>query len=110
MEALLKNWYESGSAQVIKLDSSLSESFKIDRDVKQGTSIVPTHDRSTAQGIRGLRRRSLHEGVLRWGFSVCKRCETLATSEDSLRKLIDMVKSFADRNLLKLNVSKCEIL
>ena len=34
---------------------------------------------------------------------------TLATSEASLRDQFDVVKKFADQNLLKLNVSKCEI-
>ena len=37
---LLKNWYEGGSAQV-KLDGSLSESFKIGRGVKQGSVLSP---------------------------------------------------------------------
>ena len=34
---------------------------------------------------------------------------TLATSETSLKRQVEMVKEFADQNLLKLNVSKCEI-
>ena len=34
---------------------------------------------------------------------------TLATSETSLKCQVEMVKEFADQNLLKLNVSKCEI-
>ena len=34
---------------------------------------------------------------------------TLATSEGSLRYQIDLVKAFADQNLLKLNINKCVI-
>ena len=34
---------------------------------------------------------------------------TLATSEESLQCQVALVKAFAEQNLLKLNVSKCEI-
>ena len=34
---------------------------------------------------------------------------TLATSEETLRRQIALVKTFAEENLLKLNTNKCEI-
>ena len=34
---------------------------------------------------------------------------TLATSEESLKYQAELVKEFADQKLLKLNISKCEI-
>ena len=43
------------------------------------------------------------------GFLHADDIRTLATSEASLRYQIDLVKAFAEQNLLKLNVSKCEI-
>ena len=48
------------------------------------------------------------KGYYAVGFLYANDVRSQATSEDSLKKLIDMVKSFADRNLLKLNVSKCD--
>ena len=44
-----------------------------------------------------------------WGFLHADDIRTLATSEESLMKQVQLVKQFADRNLLKLNVNKCEI-
>ena len=43
------------------------------------------------------------------GFLHADDIRPLATSEDSLKRQIEVVKQFADRNLLKLNVSKFEI-
>ena len=43
------------------------------------------------------------------GFLRADDIRTLATSEASMRYQIDLVKDFAEQNLLKLNVSKCEI-
>ena len=43
------------------------------------------------------------------GFLHADDIRTLATSEASMKRRVHLVKMFADRNLLKLNVSKCEI-
>ena len=43
------------------------------------------------------------------GFLHADNIRTLATSEASLRYQIDLVKAFAEQNLLKLNVGKCVI-
>ena len=40
MWRLLKSWYEGGSCQV-KLDGRLSDSFHVERDVKQGSVLSP---------------------------------------------------------------------
>ena len=57
-----------------------------------------------ASGV-GLSLNGFYAG----GFLHSDDIRTLATSEDSLRRQIEVVKQFADRNLLKLNVSECEI-
>ena len=44
------------------------------------------------------------------GFLHADDIRTLATSEASLNCQVELVKKFADQNLLKLNVSKCIIL
>ena len=43
------------------------------------------------------------------GFLHADDIRTLATSTDSLEAQVSMVKDFAARNFLKLNVQKCEI-
>ena len=86
-----------------------AESFKIGRGVKQGSVLSPA---LFLLVMDPLLRELQASGVglsLKGCFLHADDVRTLATSEDSLRKQIDMVKSFADRNLLKLNVSKCEI-
>ena len=43
------------------------------------------------------------------GFLHADDIRTLATSEESLERQVSLVKVFADENMLRLNVSKCEI-
>ncbi len=43
------------------------------------------------------------------GFLHADDIRTLATSEESLQSEVALVKAFAEENLLRLNVSKCEI-
>ena len=43
------------------------------------------------------------------GFLHANDIRTLATSEDSLQRQVGLVKAFAEENLLRLNVSKCEL-
>ena len=62
------------------------------------------HHHQQASGV-GLSVNNFYAG----GFLHADDIRTLATSEASLRYQIDLVKAFAEQNLLKLNVSKCEI-
>ena len=48
-------------------------------------------------------------GYYAGGFLHADDIRTLATSEEFLMKQVELVKQFADKNLLKLNVNKCEI-
>ena len=48
-------------------------------------------------------------GFYAGGFLHADDIRTLATSEESLMKQVELVKLFEDRNLLKLNVNKYEI-
>ena len=43
------------------------------------------------------------------GFLHVDDVRTLASSKESLEAQVAMVKEFAERNLLKLNVGKCEV-
>ena len=112
MWRLLKNWYESCSCHV-KLDSRLSDSFSVERGVKQGSVLSPALfllvmdpllRQLQVSGV-GLSINNFYAG----GFLHADDIRTLATSEASLSHQIELVKVFADQNLLKLNISKCEI-
>ena len=91
----MENWDEVGSAQV-KLGGSLSESFNIGREVKQESVLSPALfllvmdpllRELQASGV-GLSLKGYYAG----GFLHADDVRTLATSEDSLRKQIDMVE------------------
>ena len=112
MWRLLKSWYEEGSCQV-KLDGRLSDSYHVERGVKQGSVLSlalfllvmdPLLRQLQVSGV-GLSINSFYAG----GFLHADDIRTLATSETFLKCQVEMVKEFADQNLLKLNVSKCEI-
>ena len=112
MWRLLKSWYEGGSCQV-KLDGRLSVSYPVERGVKQGSVLSPALFllvmdpllRQLQASSVGLSVNNFYTG----GFLHADDIRTLATSEASMKRQIDLVKMFADQNLLKLNVSKCEI-
>ena len=112
MWKLLKSWYEGGLCQV-KLDGRLSASYQVERVVKQGSVLSPALFllvmdpllRQLQASSVGLSINNFYAG----GFLHADDIRTLATSEASLKRQVDLVKMFADQNLLKLNVSKCEI-
>ena len=43
------------------------------------------------------------------GYMHADDIRTIATSEETLTRQIALVKTFAEENLLKLNINKCEI-
>ena len=112
MWRLLKNWYEGGSCQV-KLDGRHSDSFFVERGIKQGSVLSPTLILLVMDPfLRQLQTSGMSLSVNNFcagGFLHADDIRTLATSEASMRYKIDLVKDFAEQNLLKLNVSKCEI-
>ena len=95
------------------MDGILSENFQVERGLKQGSVLSPAlfHlvmdpllKQLQASGV-GLTINKFNAG----GFLHADNVRTLATSEESLQCLVALVRAFADENLLKLNVSKCEI-
>ena len=109
---LLKSWYEGGSCQV-KLDGKLSRHFPIGRGVRQGSVLSPALfllvmdpllRQLQASGL-GLTINKYYAG----GYMHADDIRTLATSEETLTRQIALVKTFAEENLLKLNINKCEI-
>ena len=90
-----------------------STDLEAERGVKQGSVLSPALfllvmdlllRQLQVSGV-GLSINSFYAG----GFLHADDIRTLATSETSLKCQVEMVKEFADQNLLKLNVSKCEI-
>ena len=112
MWRLLKSWYTGGSCQV-KLDGMLSQSFHVKRGVKQGSVLSPALFLLVMDPLlKQLQTSGLGLSVNRYyagGFLHADDIRTLATSEDSLQRQVGLVKAFAEENLLRLNVSKCEI-
>ena len=105
----VKSWYEGGSGQV-KLDGRLSKRLLVGRGVKQGLVLppalvmVPLLQQLQASDV-GLTVNRLYAG----GFLHADDIKTLATSEESLKRQIDLVKCFADQNLLNLNATNMRL-
>ena len=112
MWRLLKSWYTGGSCQV-KLDGMLSQSFHVKRGVKQGSVLSPALFLQVMDPLlKQLQTSGLGLSVNRYyagGFLHADDIRTLATSEDSLQRQVGLVKAFAEENLLRLNIRKCEI-
>ena len=109
---LLRSWYKGAFCRV-KCDGELSESFMVERGVKQGSVLSPSLflivmgpllKQLETSGL-GLSVNNFYAG----GFLHADDIRTLVTSADSLSAQVSLVKSFAEENLLKLNVQKCEI-
>ena len=112
MWRLLKSWYEGGSCRV-KIDGRLSESFSVERGVKQGSVLSPALFLLVMDPLlRQLQASGLGLTVNEFyaeGFLHADDIRTLATSEKSLQAQVMMVNEFARKNFLKLNLSKCEV-
>ena len=108
MWRLRKSWYTGGSCQV-KLDGMLSQSFHVKRGVKQGSVLSPALFLLVMDPLlKQLQTSGLGLSVNRYyagGFLHADDIHTLATSEDCLQRQV----AFAEENVLRLNVSKCEI-
>ena len=112
MWRLLRNWYEGGSC-CVKIDGRLSATYSVGRGVKQGSVLSPALfllvmdlllRELQASGL-GLSINNFYAG----GFLHADDVRTLTSSKESLEAQVAMVKEFTERNFLKLNVGKCEV-
>ena len=107
MWRLIKNWYMGARCQV-KLESGyLSDSYSVERGVKQGSVLSPTLfllimdpliTKLQSYGC-GLSINNFFCGAYLHADDI----RTLATSPDSLNMQVNLVNNFANENFLKLN-------
>ena len=97
----------------MKLDGRLFGTYSIERGVKQGSVLSPAIfllvinpllGQLQASGV-GLSVNNFYAGGLLHADDI----RTLATSDESLKYQAELIKEFADQNLLKLSVSKNDI-
>jgi len=108
---IIKSWYENVSCKV-KLDEGVfSESYPVERGVKQGSVPFPTLFLLVMDPLYfqnsgvGLSINNFYAG----GFLHADDIRTVASSPESLEDQVTMVNTFASENLLRLNINKCEI-
>ena len=97
----------------MKVDGRVSDRFMVERDVKQGSVLSPTLfllvmdpllKQLQASGL-GLSVNQYYAG----GYLHADDIRTLATSEESLQQQVALVKAFADRSFLKLNICSASV-
>ena len=110
---LLKNWYTNSTSSV-RVHNQLSETFTVERGVKQGSVLSPTlYLIVMDQLLKQLKEKN-------YGLSVCQTyagaaihaedLRTTAASSDAMTQQVSVITNFTKNNNLKLNVSKFEVL
>ena len=95
-------------------EGSLSQSFLIDRGVKQGSVLSPTLFllimnpllQQLQSAELGLSINNLYVG----GFAHADDIRTISASKESLEGQVNLVKRFCEANHLHLNVQKCQVI
>ena len=111
MWTLLKSWYDGGSCKA-RMGEMLSENYQVARGVKQGVDAVPSTLSfgygPSFQAVAGIWCGFDNQHILVRKFP-SDNVRTLATNEESLQCQVALLRVFAEENLLKLNISKYEI-
>ena len=111
---LLKNWYEGAQCRVKTQTGDLLRPFVIETGVKQGSVLSPTLFLMVLNLLlSSLQQAGIGPSVNNFfagGFLHADDIRTLSTSIASLDTQISIVRVFAEKNFLKLNIRKCEII
>ena len=110
---LIRDWYTGGTC-CVRVDGVSSESFPIERGVRQGSILSPTLFNIVMDPLlTSLESSSLGlcvNGLYGGAYLHADDIRTLSTSVISLQEQIIEVHNFADSNFLQLNPSKSEII
>ena len=109
---LLRSWYK-GAVCHVKIDGCLSKQFVVERGVKQGSILSPTLFlivmnpllKQLESSKLGLSTNDYYAG----GFVHADDIRTLSSSVESVRAQVEIVKKFANKRHLKLNVDKINV-
>ena len=108
-----KSWYDHPTCRV-KHDGLLSESFVVERGIRQGSVLSPTLFlvvmdlllRKMSQKSTGL---SIHDLYIGSGGHA-DDIRTIAANKSSLMSQTLLVRDFTENTSLKLNMAKCDVM